>query len=292
MRERAGFCSSREGPLDRASQPLAGKRIVVTRAPEQADELIRELERLGAEVLILPTVSFAPPSDWQPVDSALRAIDEFDWILLTSQNAVRFLAQRVRELKLDVRALTAGKPSIAAVGPATAQAAAEAGLRVDYIAKDHSGEGLARELAASLRNGSVLLPRSDRADDRLPTSLREAGAQVTEVVAYRAAAPKELDAQIVDRVQRAEVDAIVFASPSAYHNLSDVIGAKRLAELSSRLDFAAIGPTTARALREAAARVAIEANESSAAGLADAIAKHYRRQVLAKDSGAVTSRKL
>src|SRR5580704_18248017 len=205
MRERAGFCSSREDPLDRASQPLAGKRVVVTRAPEQASELIRELERLGAEVLILPTVSFAPPSDWQPVDSALRAIDEFDWILLTSQNAVRFLAQRLRELKLDPKVVATEKPSIAAVGAATAQIAAEAGFRVDYTAQERSGEGLARELQASLRNGSVLLPRSDRADDRLPTSLREAGAQVTEVVAYRAAAPKELDAQIVDRVQRAEV---------------------------------------------------------------------------------------
>jgi uroporphyrinogen-III synthase len=88
----------------------------------------------------------------------------------------------------------------------------------------------------------------------------------------------------LDRVRRADVDTIVFASPSAFHNLSDVIGAKHLAELSSRVDFAAIGPTTARALRDAGARVAIEANESSAAGLADAIAKHYQRQVSAKGS--------
>ena len=270
--------------MDGANQPLAGKRIVVTRAPDQAGELIRELERLGAEVLILPTVSFAPPLDWQPVDSALRAIGEFDWILLTSQNAVRFLAQRLRELKLDPKVLHAEKPSIAAVGPATAQAAAEAGCRVAYTAKEQSGEGLARELGASLRNGRVLLPRSDRADDRLPNLLRGAGARVTEVVAYRTAAPKMLDAPVLDRVQRADVDAIVFASPSAYHNLRDVMGATRLAELSSRVDFAAIGPTTARAMREAAARVAIEANESSAAGLADAIAKHYQRQVLAKGS--------
>jgi uroporphyrinogen III methyltransferase / synthase len=284
MRERAGFCSSREDPLDRASQPLEGKRIVVTRAPEQAGELIRELERLGAEVLILPTVTFAPPSDWQPVDSALRAIREFDWILLTSQNAVRFLAQRFGELKLDVESLEGRKPSIAAVGPATAQAAAEAGFQVHYTAKEHSGEGLARELQPALGNSRVLLPRSDRADDRLPNLLRENGAQVTEVLAYRTAVPKTLDAKILDRVQRADVDTIVFASPSAYHNLSDVIGAKHLAALSSRVDLAAIGPTTARALREAAARVAIEANESSAAGLADAIAKHYQRQVLAKGS--------
>ena len=257
---------------------------MVTRSPEQAGELIRELERLGAEVLILPTVSFGPPSDWQPVDSALRAMGEFDWILLTSQNAVRFLAQRLRELKLGPKVLETEKPSIATVGPATAQAAAEAGFRVDYTAQERSGEGLARELAASLRNGRVLLPRSDRADDRLPNLLRETGTQVTEVVAYRTAVPEWLDTGIVDRVQRVEVDAIVFASPSAYHNLSDVIGAKRLAEVSSRVDFAALSPKTERALREAAARVAIEANESSAAGLADAIAKHYQRQVSAKGS--------
>ena len=268
--------------MARANQPLAGKRIVVTRAPDQACELIRELERLGAEVLILPTVTFAPPSDWQPVDSALRAIREFDWILLTSQNAVRFLAQRCGELKLDVSVLTPQMPSIAAVAPATAQAAAEAGFQVAYTAKEHSGEGLARELQASMRKSHVLLPRSDRADDRLPNLLRESGARVTEVVAYRTAEPEKLDKEIVGRIERAEVDAIVFASPSAYHNLSDVIGAKRLAELSSRVDFAAIGPTTARALRETAARVAIEANNSSAAGLADAIAKHYQRQVSLK----------
>jgi uroporphyrinogen-III synthase len=284
MRERAGFSSSREDPLDRANQPLAGKRIVVTRAPGQAGELIRELERLGAEVLILPTVSFAPPSDWQPVDSVLRAIYEFDWILLTSQNAVRFLAQRCGELKVDVKLLEAQKPSIAAVGLATAQTAAEAGFRVDYTAKEHSGEGLARELQASLKNSRVLLPRSDRADDRLPNLLKADGVRVTEVVAYRTAVPKRLDAKILDRVRRADVDTIVFASPSAFHNLSDVIGAKSLAALSSRVDLAAIGPTTARALRDAGARVAIEANESSAAGLADAIAKHYQRQVLAKGS--------
>jgi uroporphyrinogen-III synthase len=266
---------------------------VVTRAREQAGELIREIERMGAQVLMLPTVMFAPPADWRPVDAAIRTIREFDWILLTSQNAVRFLAQRYRELKLDIKSLKPLKPAVAAVGPATAQAALKAGFQVDYTAEGGSSESLARGLHALLGN-SVLLPRSDRADDRLPNLLREAGARVTEVVAYRTAAPKTLDSGIVDRIRRAEVDTIVFASPSAYRNLSDLLGAKQTSELSSRVDFATIGPTTARALRDGGARVAIEANESSAAGLADAIAKHYQRQISAKHSGAksaVTSRR-
>ena len=284
MRERAGFCNSREGPLDRANQPLAGKRIVVTRAPEQAGELIRELERLGGEILILPTVMFVPPEDWRELDEQLRHLDAFDALLFLSKNAVRYILQRSRELGIKCEAIHSHNRLIAAVGPATAQAAADEGVQVDYVAKNHTGESLAKELRESLRGRSVLVPRSDRGDDRLLSMLREAGARVTEVVAYRTAAPKTLDTRIVSHIQRAEVDAIVFASPSAYHNLSDAMGAKRLAKLSSRVDFAAIGPTTARALREAAARVAIEANESSAAGLADAIAKHYQRQVLAKGS--------
>jgi uroporphyrinogen-III synthase len=265
--------------LDRASKPLAGKRVVVTRAPEQAQELIRELARVGAEVLTLPTVAFAPPTDWHAMDSAIGAIRGFDWILLTSQNAVRFLAQRCREMGIDLKSLQLPRPLVAAVGPRTAEAASNAGLRVDYTATQHSGDALAQELWGLIGERHVLLPRSNRGDERLPTALREAGARVTEVIAYRTAAPQTLDEGIVDRVRRGEANTIVFASPSAYQNLGDAIGADVLAEISSRVDFAAIGPTTARALRESGARVAIEENKSSAAGLADAIAKYYQRRV-------------
>ncbi|MGH7838236.1 MAG: uroporphyrinogen-III synthase, partial [Candidatus Binataceae bacterium] len=82
---------------------------------------------------------------------------------------------------------------------------------------------------------------------------------------------------LLAQILRAEVDALIFSSPSAFHNLSDCVGALALVQLSSHVQFAAIGPTTARALREAGARVEMEANESSAAGLADAVAKFYRR---------------
>src|SRR5450755_590508 len=145
-----GFCGSREGPLDRASQPLAGRRVVVTRAPEQAQELVRELERVGAEVFILPTVSFAPPADWKPLDSAIGALAGFDWILLTSQNAVRYFAQRCHELKLDPKSLQPPRPLVAAVGAATAKAATEAGFRVDYTAAKQTGESLVEELVVEL----------------------------------------------------------------------------------------------------------------------------------------------
>jgi uroporphyrinogen III methyltransferase / synthase len=264
--------------LGAVKKPLDGKRVVVTRATEQAHELAHSLEALGADVLLLPTVSFAAVEDSRALDAEIRRLAEFDWILFTSQNAVRFFSQRINELGLRVSALQAPRPLVAAVGPATAVAATSEGFRVDTVPKNHSGEALAQELWSAIGDRKVLLPRSDRADDRLPNALREAGAKVTEVVAYRTAAPDSLDAQILKRIRDAEVDAIVFASPSAFRFLSKCIGAADLAELSNRLQFAAIGPTTARALREDGARVEIESNESSAAGLADSIAKFYQRQ--------------
>ena len=264
--------------MQAVKNPLAGKRVVVTRATDQAHELAHSLEALGAEVLLLPTVSFAAVDDSRPLDRAIRSLAEFGWILFTSQNAVRFFCQRIRELDGNVASLQKPRPMVAAVGTATAAAATEAGLRVDTVPKNHSGEALAQELWGAIGDRKILLPRSDRADDRLPKALREAGADVTEVVAYRTASPDSLDPAILKSIRDAEVDAIVFASPSSFRFLSECVGAAVLAELSSRVSFAAIGPTTARALREDGMRVDIEATQSSAAGLADSIAKFYQRQ--------------
>jgi len=261
---------------------LAAKRIVVTRAPEQAHELVHALVAMGAEVLLLPTVGFAPAENNDSLDAALRSLDDFDAVLLTSQNAVRFVIARWHALGMGAELGASRKQFVAAVGAATAEAAKREGLRVDYTAKNQTGEALVQELLEELRGSlarsNVLLPRSDRADKRLPKTLEAAGARVTEVVAYRTLAPEALDPAILESVRRAEVDAIVFASPSSFHNLCDSIDAGELAALSTRVQFAAIGPTTAQALRQAGARVEIEANESSGAGLADSIAKYYQRQ--------------
>lgn len=260
-----------------ANQVLAGKRIVVTRAPEQAGELIRTLEAMGAEVSLMPTVRFAPPEDWSAADEAIARLSEFDWILITSQNAARFFCQRCRELGLRRGSIGSSTLRVAAVGPATAEAATREGLRVDCVAKQYTGEALAGELAGSLKNKHVLLPRSDRGDGRLPAALREAGAHVSEVVVYRTAAPEKLDPALVSRLRRAEVDAIVFASPSAFHNLCDSIDVSELAQLAGSVHLAAIGPTTARALRQSGLHPAIEASESSSASLADSIAKYFQQ---------------
>jgi uroporphyrinogen-III synthase len=256
--------------IEAHEKPLAGKRIVVTRAPEQAGELIRILEHMGAEIIPLPAVGFAAPEDSQPLDRALGALGSFDWVLFTSQNAVRFVALRLEQLGLPPTIR-----QVAAVGPATEEAAKLQGFHLDYMAKNHTAHSLAHEMRDRLAGAKVFLPRSDRSGNHLAVALRESGALVTDVVAYRTAAPEAPDQAVLDRIRAAEIDATIFASPSAFHNLDGFLGGGELAKLAEKVQFAAIGPTTAKAMRESGVRVHIEAEEASAAGLADAIAKYY-----------------
>jgi uroporphyrinogen III methyltransferase/synthase len=224
----------------------------------------------------MPTVCFAPVEDSQALNSAIENVKSYDWALFTSANAVRFFCDRCRNLGMEVKSLQSPGPSVGAVGPATAKAALAGGLRVNYVAKKHDGESLARELAGSIKGRTVLLPRGDHSDNRMPAALRKAGAQVTEVIVYRTLVPETLESVVLDRVKRAEVDAVVFASPSAFQNLSAFLSCADLAALSKRIQFVAIGSTTADAMREGGARTAIEASESSADGLAEAIINFYQ----------------
>lgn len=251
--------------------------MVVTRAPDQAGELTARLQELGAEVLLLPLVSFGDPEDTASLDAALGGLAEFDWVLLTSQNAARFFAKRLRSVGATIPP-AAGRPQTAAVGPATARAAEEEGLTIAFVAGRHTGEALAGELTPQLQGKRVLLPRSDRARPDLPTALRAAGAIVVDVIAYRTLVPQPAESGVLDRIRNGAVDVIAFASPSAFHHFAEQLGADEMPRLTEKTAFAAIGPTTAQAIRAAGLDVAIEADESTAAGLAAAIASHFVRQ--------------
>ncbi len=266
-----------------SAAPLARKRIVVTRAPEQAEDLAHQLERLGAEVLLLPAVAFAGPEDPGPLDRAIESLGDFDWVLFTSQNAVRFFAQRCRALGLmqgnDGWKSAAARPLLAAVGPATAEAAAKQGLPVEFVASQFRGQALAEELAGRVAGKKVLLPRSDRAGADLPAALRAAGAEVADVVAYQTSLPESLAPDVADAIRRGEVDVVSFFSPSTFHNLVEAIGLETLRNLSGRVALAAIGPVIAGAIRDAGLPLAIEAREATAASLIAAIRDYYAQRL-------------
>jgi uroporphyrinogen-III synthase len=256
--------------LDRTDKPLSGKRIVVTRAPEQAGELIRNLEHLGAEVIRAPAVAFSVADDSLALDRALHELSHFGWVLFTSQNAVRFTVLRLKQL-----GLAAAIQRIAVMGPATAEAARQEGFHVDYVATHHTAHSLAGELRDSIATHSVFLPRSDRADPELVQALRESGAKVTDAIAYRTIAPTAPAPAVLNGIRAGEFDVAVFSSPSAFQNMDGFLGPGALAQLAENVRYAAIGPTTAKAMRAAGVRVHIEAEQASAAGLADAIAKYF-----------------
>jgi uroporphyrinogen-III synthase len=266
------------------AKPLEGKRVVVTRASEQSAGLARALEALGAEVIFLPAIQFAEPEDSAALDRAIASLERFDWLVFTSGNAVRFFARRAAALGASLSAPAArlgGRPKVAVVGEATAQAARAAGFSVEYVARRATASDLARELRDAVRRrrarlGRVLVPSSDRAADDFPRALAEAGAEVACPVAYRTlAAPA--DTAVLETLRRGEADVVSFASPSAFTGLASQLGEQALA----RCVLAAIGPTTARAIRDAGLPVAIEARTSTAAGLAEAIAAYFTASAVA-----------
>ena len=256
-----------------AARPLEGKRIVITRAVEQARNLITRLENMGATVLLFPAVSFSEPTDTAGIDRAIRSLAEFDWILFTSANAARFFAGRCR--KLGVEPSREANYLCAAVGPATASAVAAEGFSVDHVAQEFSGAGLASEISASLAGKKILLPRSERARPDLPDALRAAGAQVTEIVAYHTGGVGAIEPGVMRAIRDAQVDVISFFSPSAIENMRAALGEEVLSLLGAKAALAAVGPVTAAALRSAGLPVAIEAPHATAESMADAIANYF-----------------
>lgn len=251
------------------SKPLAGRRIVVTRRPEQSAWLCARLEAMGATVIEIPLVEVAPPAEMAPLDDALRRLDRYDWAVFTSANAVRAVSERMTDLGIGERGLTRRK--IASVGPATTRAlrACFPGVAVSVEASKHDAETLLAELAAGARGLRFLLPTSDRARDVMPDGLRGAGATVDVVTAYRTVAPAGLRGQVLDGLRQG-ADLVTFASPSAVANLMAAA-----ADVAARVKAAVIGPVTEQACRQAGIEVHVVAEPSTGEGLLAAIERHW-----------------
>jgi uroporphyrinogen-III synthase len=261
---------------DAISSPLAGKVVVVTRALAQSNQLCEELNVRGAIVKLLPLVSFGPPENYDELDAALASIELFDWILFTSANAVQAVERRGEELGRSLDSL-AELPLAAAVGPATSSAAEAAGFLVEYVAADHSGAGLARELGGELRGKKVLLPRSDRANPDLPATLRRSGALVTEIVAYRNLPPGSTDRNKLQESLKDGADGILFYSPSAVQNFLELLGRERLATVQGRAVMVAIGHATSAALSSAGVQRIARATDTTTRAIVEALEGHLAR---------------
>jgi uroporphyrinogen-III synthase len=259
---------------DQSANSLRGKRVVVTRAPEQSRELVHALEAHGAIPVLLPMLAFAPSDDPALLDASIRAIVQYDWLFLTSQNALHALQARSEALGISLPDALR-RIHVAAVGPATAQAAEQAGLKVEYVTEKHQGTAMAEELAENVKGKRVLLPRSDRANPDLVRRLEALGATVEEVVAYKTVRPNKEDVQQIEQIATDTVDAVLFFSPSAAHHFEELLGSAKFIALSGRAVFAAIGPITEEALRKANAERVILARDTTVDAVLQVLVRYF-----------------
>jgi uroporphyrinogen-III synthase len=259
---------------ERFRSSLAGKRVVITRAAARSEALARELAECGALPVVLPLVSFADPEDFAPFDQALAQMDQFDWLILTSAQTVRALMQRTTDLRLPL-AKAWSRLRVACVGPVTAEAARNANLPVAYVAATHHGVALANELGSRVQGAKVLLPRSDHANPDLPVALQRHGAQVTEVIAYRTLRPTEVDQDALKKIANGESDAVLFFSPSAVQQFAELLGAEQIRQLRDKLAITAVGPVTAKALREAGVLDFVVAADTTMASIIEALEQYF-----------------
>jgi uroporphyrinogen-III synthase len=253
---------------------LTGRRVVITRATAQSDELVAALRAQGAEAILAPLIRTVALEDYRALDAALLRLGPRDWILLTSQNAAAPVFARARALGRDFRETTSGI-LLAAVGPATAKAAHALGVKVDYVAHAHDGVSLANELAERLRGRLVLLPRSDLAGSDLPAAIKDHGGQAIEALAYRTERVHEWEGRLGDMILEGAVDAVVCFSPSAVGALTDLLGRRCAANVRDKLVFAAIGDVTAEAFRKAGVRQPLVALNASAAAVVKVLGEHF-----------------
>lgn len=250
--------------------PLMGKRILVTRPRAQAADLCDKLAVLGAEPIVFPTIEIAPLKDASWLDQAIRQLSQYDWIIFTSVNGVTAFWDRLHAAEKDSSALA--EVSVAAIGPATAQALEQRGVQPHFIPAEYVAEAIVEGIGV-VRGRRILLPRADIAREALASELERRGALVDEIAAYRTL-PAAPDPRGLAELRRG-VDAITFTSSSTVRNFVQLVGGDAI---SPGAAIACIGPITAQTARELGLSVDVAATEYTTNGLVQALVDFFARE--------------
>ena len=262
-------------------RPLFGKRVLVTRSRTQASRMCELLEDAGAIPVELPAIAIAPPEDFAPLEDAVSRMSSFGWVIFASVNAVGAVFERLEAHGRDARAFNRAR--VGAIGPATAAALKQRGIRPDFTPSRSVSSAALEELADYQWTGvSVLLPAADIGRDELAEGLSQLGARIERVTAYRTITPPDAAQRARDAFAKG-IDVVTFTSSSTVRNLLSLLdtpsslpegGNTRGGTLSGSL-IACIGPITSATARELGLRVDIEAAEHTVDGLAEAMIKHF-----------------
>ena len=253
---------------------LRSRTILVTRPAGQAEELVREIESRGGTAVVIPMITIGPPASWKECDEAIGRLDRYDSLVITSANAAESFFGRATLLGLDEKTLHTVR--VRAVGEKTAASAQSFGAQVETVPGEFSGTALAAALGASLAGKRVLYPRGNLSRDEVAENLRASGADVDPVTVYTTSGPTGIAAEsIVRRVLGGEFDTLTFASPSALTNFCSLFSPHDLSAVPDHARVAAIGPTTADAVRAAGLPIDCVARSATARGLAEAVDEFY-----------------
>ena len=258
------------------TRPLERRTIVVTRAAPQAHKFVQLLEEAGARVLQAPTIAIEPPQSWEPLDAALDALDTFTWMIFTSVNGVVMVDRRLSARGVGWAAVA--RKRVAAIGPATAEALAEHGVRVEAVPDEYRAEALVERLRPAIGAGDrVLLPRAKETRDVLVVELRRLGATVTEVPAYQTRRVENGASRLRGALAAGAIDAVTFTSSSTARNFAELFSEEERRAWRGRVTIASIGPITAATAAEYGLPTDVMPSEYTIPALARALADYFSR---------------
>jgi uroporphyrinogen III methyltransferase/synthase len=232
--------------------------------------MVRRLAELGGEVIEYPTIEIQPPADFGALDAAVRQVESYDWLIFTSVNSVEPFLERLAVTGKTLAGVKTAK--MAAIGSETAKRLESAGASVSLVPARYQAEGILDEMNAGMMAGKrVLIPRAAKARDVLPETLKQWGARVDVVEAYRTVPTKIDIAALREKLQRGEINVITFTSSSTVLHFVELFGGAPLASILGEVAIACIGPITAKTVEESGGRVAIMAHQFTIDGLVTAI---------------------
>jgi uroporphyrinogen III methyltransferase / synthase len=256
------------------TRPLFGRKILVTRARDQASEFSDLLAQNGAEPVEFPTIEVVPPRSFRALDRAIEKLSQYHWVIFTSMNGVQFFLQRLKEDGKDIRALKDVK--ICAIGPRTAEEIQRFGVKVELVPDEYQAEGIIEKMdGRNLKKKRILLPRAEVAREILPDELRRSGARVDVVTAYRTVKPTKNVKPIKKLLQANEISVITFTSSSTVRNFAKMFAKKELPHLLNGVKVACIGPITAETARQLGIKTDILPKDSTIPAFVEAICQHF-----------------
>lgn len=256
--------------------PLFGKRVLVTRPEAQASQLGRLLAKCGAVPVEIPAVTIQPALSNVELDQAILDLKDYHWLIFTSVNGVAAFFQRLDFLHKDARWLSHLR--IGVIGPATAEALENRGLRADCVPRKYTSRSLLMQLQKEdIAGRRILLPRADIAGKELSQGLAHLGAEVHEITAYRTVTNARGVIQAKNMIMAGEIDVVTFTSSSTVTSLVKALGKKQ--KVMDKVIIACIGPVTAATASRAGLRVDIVAPKHTVTGLVEAMEKYFRKEV-------------